>query len=415
MTALGRRLGAACVTASLLVAPLTSAAAAAHERVVQTIVLIRHGIRAPTKSPEALAVYAAMPWPAWPVSPGQLTPHGAALMQSLGHWYAARFAAMGRVPTGCRSSAMLKVIADSTPRNRASGAALAEGLKSGCGLRFHALPANQDDPLFRGREAHDGDAADPAIASHAMPRARLVELQQVVLGCHDSACLAQARARGKQTLLDAKPAKALKIAGSLSENLMLAYVQGFAPAQVGWGRLDADGVSRLIELHNASFALAKKTPVAALARGGTMLAHITATLVAAAGGTPSTTPLASSDLGALIIVGHDTDLASQAGLLDLSWHNATQPDDYPPGAALIYQLLEDGGRYAVRLRIAQPTLQALRTGVVTAAGAMHVQDLRIPGCGDRTRCPLARFKALVADAVPARAVIDGAGNEPLVR
>lgn len=410
-----RLLLATCAATVLLAAPWSAAAVPTHERVVQAIVLIRHGIRAPTKSPEALAVHAARPWPAWPVPPGQLTSHGAALMRSLGHWYAARFAAIGLLPAGCDADAMLKVIADSTPRNRASAAALVEGLQPGCGLRFHALPANQDDPLFRGSEPHDGETTASDAASEVLPRPRLVALQQVLLGCHDHACLARARAHGKQTLLDASPAKALKVAGSLAENLMLEYVQGFAPAQVGWGRVDAAGVSRLIELHNASFAFAKQAPAAARARGGTMLAHITATLAAAAGQTPAVTTLAPKGIGALVIVGHDTDLASQAGLLGLSWHNPIQPDDYPPGAALIYELVEDEGHYAVRLRIAQPTLQALRLGEVTTPGAMHVQDLRMPGCAHHTRCPLARFEAWVAASVPDSAVIGAAGDEPLVR
>jgi 4-phytase/acid phosphatase len=240
----------------------------------------------------------------------------------------------------------------------------------------------------------------------------LTELQQVLLGCHDDACLARARAVGKQVLLDEKPTKALKQAGSLAENLMLAYVQGMPRAQVGWGRLDAAGIGRLVTLHNASFAYAKQWPLAARGRGGNMLVHIGATLDAAAGEAGTVPSLAHAGERVVILLGHDTDLASQAGLLGLDWHNTVQSDDYPPGGALIYRLVESNGHYAVRLRVALPTLKALRDGDVDAPHAMHVAPVRISGCGDGWSCPLASFRKIVAKAVQPADVVPGTGDEP---
>ncbi len=382
------------------------------ERIVQQIVLIRHGIRSPTAAPDALAVYASEPWPAWPVEPGQLTPHGAQLMRSLGTWYAQRLTSSGVAVDACGTHATIKLIADSTPRNRESGAAMVAGLSPSCPKSYFAFAANQPDPLFRGSGGGD-DADAPVIVPPAMPA--LTDLQQVLLGCHDDACLSKAAASGKKRLLGTVPAKALKNAGTLSENLMLEYAQGMPPAQVGWGRLDAAGVGTIITLHNLQFALAKKTPAAANARGGNMLAHIAATLAAAAGQPPKLPSLAPADSRAVILLGHDTDLASQAGLLGLDWHNAEQPDDYPPGGALIFQLVESNGEYGVRLQVALPTLAALRAGDVNTTGAMHVASLRLPGCAPSDVCPLTRFQALVAERVKAEAIVAGTGHEPAVR
>ena len=406
-----------CV-ALALVAVLSSSAiganpvhAAQDERVVQQIVLIRHGIRSPTAAPDALAVYASELWPVWPVDPGQLTPHGAELMRSLGAWYRQSLVSSGITPSACSSAANIKLIADSTPRNRDSAAAFQSGLSPSCPRSFFAFAPNQPDPLFRGSDDEDADAP----ITHPPPMPALTDLQQVLLNCHDAACLANAQANGKKVLLGMAPAKALKSAGTLSENLMLEYAQGLPLAQVGWGRLDAAGVGHVITLHNLQFALAKKTSAAANARGGNMLAHIAATLTAAAGQSTKLPPLAPASDKAVILLGHDTDLASQAGLLELNWHNTEQPDDYPPGGALIYQLIESHGRYAVRLQIALPTLAALRAGDVSTIGAMHVASLHLPGCQGANTCPLAAFQALVAKTVQANAIVSGTGNEPAVQ
>ncbi len=379
---------------------------------MQQIILIRHGIRSPTKPPETLAVYSSEAWPTWPVAPGQLTPHGTQLMRALGVWHRQDLAAAGIKLDGCDSN--LKLIADSTQRNRDSAAAMIDTLMPGCHSSYYAFTPDHEDPLFQGSGGADDDTSTPT-AIPALPMAALVELQQVLLGCHDDPCLAKARVDGKKLLLGEKPVATLKSAGTLSENLMLEYVQGFPMTQVGWGRLDAAGVGSIITLHNAQFALTKKAPPVASARGGNMLAHIAATFATAAGQTSPLPALAPADTKALVLVGHDTDLASQAGLLGLDWDSALQPDDYPPGGALIYQLVQSRGHYAVRLRIALPTLAALRAADLSDAKAMHVLPLRIKSCGNAESCPLANFQKLVAKAVHSTDVVSSAGNEPLVK
>ncbi|MBB5885854.1 histidine-type phosphatase [Xanthomonas sp. LMG 8992] len=371
-----------------------------------TIVVMRHGVRAPTQSPQDLARYAAQPWPQWPVAPGQLTAHGAAGMQALGARYRQRWLATALLAPDCAAPGAV-VIADSTPRNHDSAAAFTEGLLPGCQARYLALPAAQNNPLFHFGKDEDKDDAAPAAPLHldAATRGRLRALQRVLSGCAGSACAAQGAQRldDPQRLQDpAQAAKALKTAGSLAENLMLEYAQGLPLPQVAWGRADAAALQRLIGLHNASFGYSKRALPAARAGGSNLLAHLLATLQMAAGQAPSVAPLAPADTRALVLLGHDTNLAHLAGLFGIDPLVPGQPDAYPPGGALVLELVRQDGHDFLQLRSVVPTLQALRANRFDGRG-LRERRWPLPGCGGRLRCPLAiALPALQARLDPQR-------------
>jgi 4-phytase/acid phosphatase len=418
------------LAAGLLAATAAWADDAATEPVRLRIVLLRHSVRSPTKAPQELGVYAAQAWPEWPVEPGQLTPHGVDVMRALGGWHRRQLDADGLVGAGCDAVPAIRIVSDSTPRNHASAAALAAGLMPGCaGAGYHAFPAGQADPLFRGlrkAESREG-GAPPVDATGFLPA--LTALQQVLLGCADGRCLAQAREAGKTPLLDAcllqepaerlstacatKTAQAIKTAGSLAENLMLEQAQGMPAEQVGWGRLDAAGIGRLITLHNLSFQRTQKDDLAEARRHAShLLAHLAATLDAAAGATPAVAPLAPSGTRVLFLVAHDTNLASIAGLLGLDWHDARQPDDYPPGAALVFDLLGAPEHARVRVTSALPTLAALRAARFDDASALVTRTLTPPGCEDA--CTPAQFQALVDRRIDAKEVAAAVAPAPFI-
>ncbi|QNH18709.1 histidine-type phosphatase [Xanthomonas sp. SS] len=400
-----RRLQRVAALLMLAAAALPAAAAAraganAPAQVRLSIVVMRHGVRAPTQDPQALARYAAQPWPQWPVAPGMLTAHGAAGMQALGARYRQRWLKEGVLAPDC-GQAQVVLIADSTPRNHASAAAFGEGLQPGCRAQYLALPIAQNNPLFHyaaGKDKND-DKDDDAVAAPLHPdaatRKRLGELQQVLSGCRGAACAAQAPGQDTPRLDDpqrlhdpAQAAKLLKTAGSLAENLMLEYAQGLALPQVAWGRADATALQRLIGLHNASFDHSKRALPAARAGGSNLLAHLLATLQAAAGQTPAVAPLAPAHTRALLLLGHDTNLAHLAGLLGVPGPVRGQPDAYPPGGALLLDLVRQRGRDYLQLRSVVPTLQALRDNRFDG-DRLRERRWPLPGCGGRLRCPLA--------------------------
>ena len=67
----------------------------------QVILVSRHGVRSPTNTRPRLAQVAAEPWPAWPVGPGELTPHGQQAATLMGGYYRSAFADAGM---GARSA-----------------------------------------------------------------------------------------------------------------------------------------------------------------------------------------------------------------------------------------------------------------------------------------------------------------------
>jgi 4-phytase/acid phosphatase len=394
---LSRTLLPGLAVAGLLLGTAASAAPASAEHIKLEIVLMRHGVRSPTAAPEKLDVYASGSWPAWPVAPGMLTSHGEQGMFALGKHYRQRLIAQGIWSGQCPTDAAVQVIADSTPRNQDSAAQFIGGMAPDCKAGYRGLPSDEKNQLFHyvakgGSDKDDDDAT--AVATAPLPPA-MAELQRVLLGCNDDACLAAAQANGKQTLLEKGNAKAIKTAGSLSENIMLSYVQGMPSGDVGWGRADLPTLGRLITLHNAEFGLTKKSLPAATRAGSNLMAHILATLNSAARRKGTVQALAPTGTRAIVLIGHDTNLANIAGVLGVDWHDADRPDDYPPGGALVFDLVEDHGHYGVRTHVLMPSMDALRNNDFDAADGIVQRTVSLAGCKQAAVCTLDEFTASV--------------------
>ena len=375
------------------------AAPASHgETPVAEIVLLRHGVRSPTSAPDVHASYANQPWPSWPVAPGILTPHGHAGMQALGAFYRQRLIASGGLGQACPTTDQLQVIADTTPRNKESAQAVIDGLVPGCHLPFLAMPGGDNNPLFhytKGDKDKDDDAAGPAL-TEVSPA--LAELQAILLGCNDKACLTSASASGKKLLIeDDKPtAKAGKLSGTFSENLMLAYAEGKPANEVAWRRADVAKLGKVIVLHNEAFTRDKKSMPAAAQAGSNLAAHILATLQAAAGEPTTAAPFSSRGRGTFVLIGHDTNLANIAGVFGLDWHDTNRPDDYPPGGGLVFDLFKRGNQYVVKMSALMPSMDDLRRNHFEG---MRPAKLHVGGCGDHDECPLTVFAAAAAKSI----------------
>ena len=176
MTTLFARMGLAVAALGLAAAIWAAAAggALAGGLTLERVVLVhRHGVRPPTMSPAALAIQSGRPWPAWPVAPGELTPHGAKTVALLGATLRGAYLNAGLLTgAGCADAAMISVWADGADqRTRASGAILAERLAPGCGLEAGHGPDGQRDALFDAGAACpvDGEAARRAVLIQAGP------------------------------------------------------------------------------------------------------------------------------------------------------------------------------------------------------------------------------------------------------
>lgn len=387
---------------SLAAATASAAPVAPAETIRLDVVLMRHGVRSPTKPAETYAAYANGDWPAWPVAPGILTPHGHEGMTAIGGRLRQLLLDDGVLAAACPKPATFAVIGDSTPRNRESAAAFLDGVTPGCRGSFLAMEGGANNPLFHfvkdtGKGKADDDD-DDGTAATLLPPPALAELQTVLLGCAPADCAEVAARQGKTLLLNGPDhvAKAMKLAGTLSENLMLAYAEGMPMSTVAFGRADVVVLGHLITLHNAQFAATKKAMPAAANAGSNLVGHIVASLDAAHGAKPGVAPLSASARGVVVLVGHDTNLANVAGILGLDWHDPLTPDDYPPGGALVFSLVHRGDTDIVRIRSLMPSMDNLRANRFDDVTAKAV---RVQGCGKIGECTISEFEALARKAI----------------
>jgi 4-phytase/acid phosphatase len=91
--------------------------------------------------------------------------------------------------------------------------------------------------------------------------------------------------------------------------------------------------------------------------------------------------------------------------MDLSWQiPGYQPDDTPPGGALVFSVWRDGGgRDFVQMRyIAQTFDQMRRLTPLTLTAPPAGQDVTIPGCREAATsagCPWPSFERVVRRAI----------------
>ena len=98
-----------------------------------------------------------------------------------------------------------------------------------------------------------------------------------------------------------------------------------------------------------------------------------------------------------MFVGHDTTVASLAGLLDLHWQvPGFAVDDPAPGGALVLERVRDGaGRLFVRAAYRSQSLDQIRTLAKTSPARLVLPIGGCPARADRL-CPVERFEALLA-------------------
>jgi 4-phytase/acid phosphatase len=374
------------------------------------VIISRHGVRSPTGKMDVLNQYSAQPWPKWSVPPGYLTEHGAHLMTLFGAYDREQLAADGLLaPTGCADASRITIVADSDQRTRETGKALAAGLAPGCSLEVTALPEGTHDPLFHllgaGVGHLDRTLAATAISGRigANPqglteayRPQLELLEEVLRGCRAEANCPQASTSPLVSLFDppspAAPANsgrmteahtALDLASTMAENMLLEYSEGMDAANVGWGRVDLRKLRELLQLHVAHEDLADRTPYIARAQSSNLLSHVLQSMQQAVVAQPVAGAVGKQNDRLLILVGHDTNLATIAGALNLNWIIDGRRDDTPPGGALVFELWKLSGKeeYSVRTYYTAQTLDQMRNATpLSLQEAPERVPVFVPGC-----------------------------------
>ena len=393
----------------------SNAAPAANDLELERVVmLMRHGVRPPTREKPTPEGYARDAWPIWDTPPGHLTPHGYEGAVLMGRWNRQAFAARGLLPTeGCPETGNVHVRTNTIHRTRESGRGFIEGFAPNCGLAIEHADGDRNDPLFDaidiGHAAHDADQARaavtarmqgdvaPAMSSLAPAYARL----DAILGCcAPPVCEAAGLPPGcgfgdlpANTWEDTGPRKRVKLAGPLTvggtaaQSLLLEYVEGKPMDAVGWGRATEEDMALLSEIHAVEFDLLARTPYIAQRAATPILEHLLSTFRATHA--PALT----------VLVAHDTNAANVGGALDLHWHVPGYAKDDPAvGGAIGFELLHDrqGDRYVRVFYPAQTTRQLRELQTLDAMHPPYFAYLQQPLCGlagDPTLCRLEDFEA----------------------
>lgn len=418
MLALLRLPAIAAVSFALLLLPSATAqgstAPAADAELQYVVMLSRHGVRPPLSKPGEIDKYSAAPWPQWEVKPGYLTPHGYDLMKIFGGWDRAKFAGQGLfATTGCSDAAHVTILADSDERTRETGKALAEGMFPGCGVEVHARPEGEADPLFRGGHADaaletaaisgriGGNAADLTQAL----RPQLTQLDQVLAGCgkmpatntHRTSIFDIPASLGEGSGYSGFLHGPVSSASTLVENLLLEYTDG--KADVGWGCVDGAKLRALMQIDTASWEYGVRTQAVARVLASGLLQHIEQSMDQHMTGKQVDGALGKPGDRMLMLVGHDTNIASVSGLLGIHWIIDGRIDDTPPGGALLFEIWRSpsDGHQFVRLEYTAETLEQMREGqALSPANAPDALPIFVPGCsGPDMSCTWDGFKSAV--------------------
>ena len=389
------------------------------------VVLSRHGVRAPMAKQETYNQFSAAPWPQWDVPPTYLTAHGYELMKFFGAWDRMKLSGEGLLAaTGCADAAHVTIIADTDQRTRETGKALAEGMLPGCDVTVHSQPDGTNDPLFVPFKAGIVHA-DPAQAVAAIAgriggdpnnltetyRPQLAALDRVLAGCGHTT------PNAKRTSIFDIPATLnpgtsqspvsasgpVVTAATLAENLLLEYTQGMSDADTGWGCLDGATLRFVMQVNAAHWNYGFRTPVIARMYASNLLGHIFETMKQSATGKPVPGALGKPGDRAVILVGHDTNIATVAGALGIGWIEDGRADDTPPGGALVFELWRSrtDGKSFVRLRYTAQTLEQMRKGEpLTPANPPAEAPIFVPGCSrPDLSCTWEGFSAAMRQAI----------------
>ncbi len=372
----------------------------------RVVLLMRHGVRPPTKAPAMPADVTAEQWPEWPVNPGWLTPHGGRAVAVLGVQDRLAWAAAGLLPrAGCPAPGTIAILADSDERTIATAQRWAAAVVPGCPVTIEHQPQDVADPIFSPTE-DSGVSIDPAKAAadvaaavgpdgiaglETAQRPLLRRLDAILCGTRPAPCGVSNERSG---IVSAKPDKRPKFSGGLdrastaAQILLLEYAEGKPMAEVGWGRATAADVGALSAFHALEFRILARPRYLASINLSLLAPRMVNALTDDAPGAARVT----------MISGHDTNVASLAGLLDLHWQvPGVAADDPVPGGAILLERLRDArGSHYVRAVYRAQRLDEIRT-LSTAASYRTIMPIR--GCHARGvygLCTLDQFRALMA-------------------
>lgn len=386
-------------------APCSAETAPAPDELRLAVVLTRHGVRSPLGTDEQMAPLASAPWPRWEVEPGIQTPRGNALEALLGAYYRERFTAEG-ILTGSKEvdSSRIFVRTDDDQRTMETGRILGRALVPGWEPPIRTRAPGAEDPLFSPSNAHVGHpdpeiavasvlgrlGGDPTVIERTYS-AQFAVLKGILYGRSDPQAPSGAPFDAPSKVVSGKGFELVQISGPLkaavtsTESLILEYEDGKPEADVGWGRLTPQALTEVMALHDLYFDLTQRTFYPAQVEASNLASHLLDTLDQAATGRAVAGAIGPAGARLVVVVGHDTNIATLGGLLRLDWWiPGARMNPTLPGGALVFELWRRAatGEFYVRTSyIAQTPEQMRNMQPVSLASPPGVSVIFVPGCG----------------------------------
>ncbi len=399
--------------AGTLLAGASPSFAAADLTLERVVLVQRHGVRAPTQSPQELASWSSRAWPHWPVKPGILTPHGAQVVGLVAGGMRAYFVQAGLLPaTGCPGGALVLWADGHDQRTRESGRMMGEQLAPGCGVTpdfMKMAPNKKSDPVFNSvggacvfDKAEVRRAVDAAIATPQGPRLvdpasaeAIAKVQPILKAREASATLAPSQVTLHKS--GVRLTGALELAAVVSEIFLLEYAEGMPLNQVGWGAADPSQMGVMLAARARQVSLTRALPYQARREGALMARLFLDTL---AGKTRAAAPAVGADVKVLALAGHDDNLSNMAGVFGVNWNLPNQPDATAPATAFTLELWRDkAGARSVTATIWYAELEGMRA---LNPAAVHSVRVPFPGCTSATpgACTLEDLTRTVLATIP---------------
>jgi 4-phytase/acid phosphatase len=176
----------------------------------------------------------------------------------------------------------------------------------------------------------------------------------------------------------------LAIAASLAEDFLLEYTNGMEGNDLGWGRLNESNLRQMMTLHVAYTDLVRRTPQIGRTSASNLLSHVIKAMEQAVTGKAVAGAIGKPEDRMVVIVGHDGNLSNIQGTLNLTWLiPGYQPNDTPPGGALVFELWRQpaGGEYSVHTYYMTQTLEQMRKALsLTLDSPPAKAPVFVPAC-----------------------------------
>ena len=380
----------------------------------QIIIFGRHSIRSSTVSPATLAQFSTNTYPTFVGVPtGYLTPNGQEAERLLGSYFHDYLRHEGLL-TGNAATDLPRAYfrANSIQRSNVSAAKFGAGLIPGATIPVHSyslLDTNTDQPV-------PDPVFDPVAANVARvdPDRAATEAQ----GIFGSGAALAAAYSGEYALirnvlappgavdpttqpitLTANTTQPSRVGGVINDGglsamfaatdpFVMQYADGFAPADVAWGRLTVDTLSQQTRLIVLAFNIAMRSPYLNRVQSSNAGSHVLRAMRQAIADSQLQGAFGNGKSQVLVIISSDTYVDGLAGLLGLHWQlPGFQPDFIGPGGALVFELRQSKKTkgYLVRTFYTGQTLDQLRNLTpLTLAEPPATMQLTIPGGSSST-------------------------------